>query len=543
MIPADIGLPAKFTQFRKSQFEAACTIAAGGRRFSIDSAPTGSGKSIIYMAAARMLDARTLVLTANKALQKQLVDDFGAIGLVDIRGQANYSCRALEHRKGFHGCDKGPCHRGLECELHPRHRSYHMGCAFYDQVRAVRVSRLCVTNYDFWMSANRYMETELLGPFELLILDEAHTAPDKLAEFCTVNITAEDCENLLECGLPPVEDGAEAWVNWAIEKKKVVLHVLNCAKKFGSEDIDRIKLLIDLSSKLEFLSTAHVWQRGEPSEPTVTIPGQATDWVGERAIDCVTFSPVWAHRYAEPWLFAHVPRVALFSATILPQTARYLGIAPNDLDYHEHASTFPVSRRPIYLIPTARISSKSTESDYRAQAIKIDQIIEGRLDRKGVIQPHSYDRAYRIRMGSAHRERMLWHKRGQVQPAVERYKQANSGAILISPAIEHGFDFPYEECEYQIIVKVPFPDMRSAVMVARKRSDKQYQLYLTVLNLVQMCGRGMRAEDDACETFILDDHILWVNKAAKAMIPGWFRAAYRVVQTIPTPPAKLLRRC
>ena len=542
MIPADIGLPAKFTTFRQGQLDAAINIASSEKRFVLDCQPTGAGKSIIYMAVHRLLEARTLVVTANKGLQQQLSADFTPIGLVDIRGQANYPCVALESRPSYHGCDKGPCHFGAECELHPRHPEYRAGCHFYDALNRIRKSRLCVTNYDFWMSANRYMDVSILGKFDLLVLDEAHEAPDKLSEFCSVKLTEDECQEYLECGLPPIEDGVEAWVNWAIDKGRKLKGILEYAKQFHSDDTDHIFELTKLANRIEFLTTAHVWQSGEPADPDVIIPGKANDWVAERIEQgaAAIFSPVWAHRYAEQWLFAGIPKVVMVSATILPQTAKYLGIEPDQFDYQQHQSQFPIARRPIYIIPSASISSKSRESDYRAQMIKIDQVIGGRLDRKGIIQPHSYDRAYQVRMASRYKNQILWHKRGEVQKGVDSFKRAQAGAF-ISPAIEQGFDFPYQECEYNIIAKIPFPDTRSAVMKARCRSDRRYQNYLTVIKLIQMAGRGMRAADDFCEIFIFDDNIYWFLQAAKDMIPKWFRAAFRRQDVLPPVPEKLAR--
>lgn len=538
-IPADFGFPARFTEFRKGQFEAAVQIGSSQKRFILDCNPTGAGKSIINVLLHKLLDARTLYVTANKSLQRQLGEDFTSVGMVDIRGQGNYQCVALADRKGFHGCDKGPCHFGGECELHPRHPNFYPGCEFYDRLGQVRQSRLVVTNYNFLMSANRYMDPGVLGRFDLLVLDEAHEAPDKLSEFCSVELTDTECKDHLDSELPPVEDGTEAWVNWAIEKIKVARSKLEFTKLFHSDDTDLIFELSKMVNKLEFLATAHVWHRGESSDPEVSMPGQTNDWVGERTEKgrAVVFAPVWAHRYAEQWLFGGIPKVVLTSATILPQTAQYLGIT--DFDYIQHPSTFPLARRPIYLIPCASISSRSTDGDYRAQQVKIDQVIGGRLDRKGIIQPHSYDRAYRIRMNSEHKRRIIYNERGKLERAVDEYKMARPGTVFISPVIEQGFDFPYQECEYNIIAKVPFPDTRSAVMKARCRSDKKYQNYVTVIKLMQMVGRGMRVVDDFCETFIFDDNIFWFIKAARSLFPSYFSAAFKIQDTLPPVPPPL----
>lgn len=554
MNPVDLALPPKFTRFYPEQLDTAIRIAASDSRFIVDAAPTGFGKSLMYMAVAQLLEARTCVLTANKGLQQQLSSDFEPIGLVDIRGQANYPCQALQMtKKGFHGCDKGPCHHGVMCELHPRFGDK-PGCDWFDAIRRARRSRLVVTNYDFWMAANRYMEAGILGQFDLLILDEAHDAPDKLAEFCEVDIREAECDEFLSSGLPPIEDGVDAWADWAAYHAARLKVAIEESREWATGDPDTAKRLRDFAGKVEFLASARTWQRGEPSEPTVEMPGRVVDWVAERnsgprgGNPGAIFSPVWAHRYAEKFLFVGVPKVVLVSATILPITAGYLGIQGSAMEYYEHQSSFQPDRRPVYLMQAAQISSKSDESDYRALVTKIDQIIRDRQDRKALIHTVSYALADRIVRMSQYKHIMDWCKtdargwnREAARDVVDRFKRRVGGGVLVGPSFETGFDFPYQQCEYQIIAKLPFIDSRPAVITARKRSDKHYINYVTALRLVQMCGRGMRALDDRCETFILDANTRWFMPAAKDLLPKWFRAALRRVDSIPPPAPKIQR--
>lgn len=795
MKPADFGFPSKFTAFRPGQLEAAVDIASAETRFVMDSMPTGEGKSVIYTLAARLLGdgVRAMVLTSNLGLQAQLTADFSSMGLVDIRGQRNYPCELLKDKPGYKTCDHGPCHLGRECDLHPRHPNYRMGCSFYDQMKRIRQSRLCVTNYDFWMSVNRYMDPGILGRFDILIADEGHDSPDKLADFCQVEVHADECEEFLDSGLPPVEDGVDAWANWAdSHRKELAMSVENMkADRTPDDDPDTIHRAQDLLNKLETIATARTWLPAEGSDPNIHMPGRGIDWVAERINEGGTalFSPVWAHAYAEPYLWANIPRVVMVSATLLKRAATYVGIDDATLTYREHTSGFHIDRRPVYALPTAQLNYHSSDSDYRAVVVKMDQIIGGRLDRKGIVQVPSYDLAYRLRQGSQHKGRILWHKRDKAGPqsldaVITQFRSAPPGTVLMSPTISQGYDFPYDQCvipsskvltsdlrwaqagdvkvgdtlagfdeeyprrwqpatvisvnrllkpcfkitledgtettssddhhwlsrragkarwvrtrnistgqsgdgttrliklanvwgslppyvagylaaafdgegtycpghlgfyqkrnamlaevkeyltasgfsyterspdagfapglvnrlwikggtpeylrfaaqvapkrlniglteqgmimgtnlavihkefvgikeviaigttthtlivdgvashncEYQIIAKMPFPPNQSAVMKARVRSDKQYLNYLTVLRLVQQCGRGMRAPDDQCETFILDSNFGWFKSAAKTLIPGWFRAAIRPVETIPQPPPRLVRR-
>src|SRR5688572_25256313 len=94
--PADIGLPQpKFNLWRPNQASALNQVVddLAERRFAAYSLPTGAGKSPWYVALALLMGWRVIILTSTKALQDQLVTDFGAIGLTDIRGRDNFQCK------------------------------------------------------------------------------------------------------------------------------------------------------------------------------------------------------------------------------------------------------------------------------------------------------------------------------------------------------------------------------------------------------------------------------------------------------------------
>ena len=80
------------------------------------------------MAVATLTEGRAVLLTSTKGLQRQVVTDFEGLGLVDISGQNNYPCEALQPGGvGFLGlrtrweppretrCDHGPCHGASRC--------------------------------------------------------------------------------------------------------------------------------------------------------------------------------------------------------------------------------------------------------------------------------------------------------------------------------------------------------------------------------------------------------------------------------------------
>jgi ATP-dependent DNA helicase DinG len=113
--------------------------------------------------------------------------------------------------------------------------------------------------------------------------------------------------------------------------------------------------------------------------------------------------------------------------------------------------------------------------------------------------------------------------------------------VLVSPALTTGYDFPYGECEYQVIAKIPFADMRDPVTKARTLVDPLYPMYVAMQELVQMVGRGMRAADDQCETFVCDGHAAWFLSKHLNLAPQWFRRALRRQSpgALPAPPPPL----
>src|SRR5580765_5724043 len=98
--PVVFGAPPRFTHWRKLQARAIMMAMEPPKRFVLNAAPTGSGKSLMYMGQALVSGARTVILTSTKGLQSQLIGDFGESGLVDIRGMNSYACTAAEAEFG-----------------------------------------------------------------------------------------------------------------------------------------------------------------------------------------------------------------------------------------------------------------------------------------------------------------------------------------------------------------------------------------------------------------------------------------------------------
>src|SRR5687768_2585768 len=96
--PAELGAPPHLGTLRPEQERLIEGVLARNKAIDIINAPPGIGKSMIAWYLARLLGARTVILTATKGLQDQYMGDFRWVGMRDIRGMGNYPCHALLDR-------------------------------------------------------------------------------------------------------------------------------------------------------------------------------------------------------------------------------------------------------------------------------------------------------------------------------------------------------------------------------------------------------------------------------------------------------------
>jgi Rad3-related DNA helicase len=505
-VPSELGLP--YDAWRLGQPKAIRTITAPG--VTVLQAPTGTGKSAIALGAARLDTTRHVILTSTKGLQDQYART--APWIADVRGMRNYPCHAANDEFanlfGVKGrltatCDDGPCRADHTCSLKDD------GCAYFDAYRQALASRTLVTSYAYWLASR--LHGKGLGPVSRLICDEAHDAIEQLASALQIRVPEGEIRTTRR------PRTIKQWREWALSE---------LGQKVAGQE---------LHAKLRHKS------RQERLGRLATI---TEGWAVAHENGAYLFEPVDVRPYLSS-LIGGVPSVTLMSATITEGTIEALGLDRQTLQFHAMRMRFPVEARPVYAIDGGRIDfrSEAQPENVRHWLTRMDDVISMRLDRKGLIHPISYTRQQIILAESEYKHLMIAPRSSaDLGPAIERFRQAAAPCILVSPAVTTGFDFPYTDAEYQIIVKVPFPNTRSAIAKARVKTIPHYRELVAMQVLVQTTGRIMRSVDDQGETFILDEHFRWFRKQAAAFAPSWFLDAVIVTRRIPTPPPALTTR-
>lgn len=489
MKPTDIGAPPKFTYWRENQLEAIQKIVRSEKRFRVLNQPTGSGKSLVYYLATKILGGRTVILNSTKALQDQLCHDYP---LTDMRGQNAYQCNTL----GVN-CDCGPCHFGFSCPIKST-------CPYHVAYRNALNSDAVVTNYAYWLSMN--IHGKGLGKVDNLVLDEAHTAPEHICNQMSITINKRDLE-------AKPGSNVKAWAMYEYRRHKDIVSSIKSDQlsHSGGEGLSK-----DLVMSLK--------KHEQICKGLETIIHSDESWVFDDSGGKIQCTPVWASSYRDV-LFQNVKNVILTSSTITPKIMEYLGIP--DYDFFSFPHTFPPKRREVVLLPVARVDFRTSEEDKKKLIQALDKYIRRRLDRKGIIHSISYKWRSFLMKYSKHKDRMITHSGRTTADVVDAFKRMPEPGILVSPSIVQGYDFPGDTCRWQVIWKVPFPDSRSSVVKRRRKEDKEYTNNLAMQNLVQACGRIVRSERDWGETILFDSHLEWFFYYNRHLAPDWFSVKRR----------------
>ncbi len=191
-------------------------------------------------------------------------------------------------------------------------------------------------------------------------------------------------------------------------------------------------------------------------------------------------------------------------------------------------SPFPLERRPIVYRPVGALSRSTLAELEPAVFDEVAAIMVRHATEKGVIHVPSYAAAERLmhhldaRAPREHR-RIIWVDSAAVkEPALEHHRSSPLPTVLLSPSLREGVDLPDDDLRFQILTKVPYPDLGDPWTAARQRRDPRWYALETAKALVQAYGRSCRHSEDRGTTYILDGQFSRFLTRYRALLPSWF---------------------
>lgn len=226
------------------------------------------------------------------------------------------------------------------------------------------------------------------------------------------------------------------------------------------------------------------------------------------------------------------------------QFAQDLGLDWNETEFITMGSEIPPANRPIYFWPRGNMSFKTKDQDTPKILNAISEIRE-QFSGRMLVHTVSYELSRNLfsflaRMGYDVFTYAYAHEREGALKNLD----AHPDGILLAPSMERGIDRKGDQGRLNVIPKVPYPNMKDRVVSRRmfqptpREGELWYKLQ-TIRNIIQAYGRTNRGKMsqfdpiqnptgfDWSRTFILDESFKRLWAEVRAMVPDWFKAAFR----------------
>ena len=475
------------------------------------SAPTGSGKTLIALAAAVASGEQTTILTHQRALQQQYMEHELVPPLRMATGRANHLCILEDQPEGMTAAH-APCTDGYLCPHSMASDEGHIACPYYRERELAQAAPIRILNYPLFFLQTKFKRFQA----GLVICDEGHRLDKAILQNETVGFSRDVQQWLREHKLAvprALKDGdLLSNHNARVRTWLTAVHTLVTSMaglKVSEDEQDVLDALKETVKRMWFLlninATAVYRERSWAFVPV--LPEELAPSVLHRA------------------LIGH-KRLVVMSATIFDAqyVADRLAVPHTSAQYVDLPSTFPVDRRPIFIKPVARMNVESTKDPVvlKALADTIDNIIARYGARKGLIHCGSFALGREIVARSRFRERM------HVAEPGDNHLQAfvdSADGIYVSPSAYEGYDFKDDLCRFNIVAKISWPNRGDPVTAQQLKLIPGFNEYEAASALVQAAGRGMRHDEDWCHTYVLDGSVNMLLARVKESLPMWFRAA------------------
>jgi ATP-dependent DNA helicase DinG len=525
-------------------------------------APTGFGKSPMAIALARYLGS-SHVCTATKDLQTQYSRDFPFVR--EVKGKSNFLCLVKCDMGLEETCEYGPCMKddGYDCIYKTRMTDYKAEgegtkyeiidldsfakkkyidnmksqskiidlewkpCHYYHQKWIAARSSHTIYNYKYFLSDLFYSSN--IHQRKLLVLDEAHTVESEVADFRSFIIYRDALMRLIPKLQFPnkMEYNIETWIDFGTELREELLKFIDKASDAveGNKSYEPYteKNLIDALTKEKNVAAVIEDMKYNRNNWIVT----NVEKNSSNQLKRVVLTPLDVSNYFNDIL--SMGAVTLFmSATILSKNylCKVIGLKPDQVQFiRVEQSEFPVKNRPIYLMNVAWLNAKTIGQSLPSIANAVNNIMSIHKNEKGIIHTTSYSQLQFIKDNISRENTARLIETGPMfdrNEILQKHSQTTKPTVLISPSLYLGVDLKDYLSRFQIIVKVPYPDLTDRKISAMKERDPKWYNWNTILRLVQAYGRSIRSKDDFANTYILDSSISYLIRNAREMLPKWF---------------------
>ena len=497
-------------------------------------APVGSGKSLIAMCAAWILNTKGkdgYVLSSDIALQDQYEKDLHNFLLPwgSVKGLDNYECVDNLEKVSMGTCK-------IRRKI-PRKMYCYGECPYYQARDKASHSKTSMLNYAYWLTmmneVNPKMDPsrQIFPVRDFLVCDEAHKIMDIIQGIYSPRFSEKTLEKL------------EKLTDFFTLHKVSDLHSeFNSIKnqiKFLEDEENQDKLLGHISRiALDlgyFKNPISLLKKRVASEYSEKPPKEwrralyLSDWVNDfrdqlesyvhiinetstrnivknPGLEEITFNCLEEKYLMHKYFYPHTGFKILMSATFSDPSEYLKGIALNSAKYIKLPNLFSFEKSPIYFYNTHRMSYKHIESNLPWLINKVNIIISNHKGESGLIHSVSYKLSMDIFSGLTpeNRKRVLIYNGTEEKRNFLEDLKKSKDKVIIGPSLLEGLDMKDDFSRFMIFAKTPYPSLSDRFIKTKMKINPGWYQWKTSLNVIQGIGRGVRHENDYCITYYLD---------------------------------------
>lgn len=505
-----------------------------GKKFILLNSPTGSGKSYFVMMFANWYrnycnqnNPKFDIITNSKILQQQYKDEFDFIH--DLRGQQNYKC--VRHNSD--------CRTGKELNKTTKQMPC-LSCPYDAAKESWIKGDISLTNFHLYNSFAFFVPGTLLErSANVLIVDEAHDYESVFCDFISFKLSPRILKNygieerVIETYHYKFRDikTAGGFINFISQdflpylgelKQEFENSLIDCPNdKIKQQYLNYLIYIESSQEKLEGL--LEDFEKNEYNW-TLDITRSKTQEIE------LNMQPIWGNVYLDDIVWSKYDHVIFMSGSILDKDLfSFLnGFDEKITDYYEFDSTFPLANRPLYYVKTGKMTYSQREYTFKEQVKVIEKILKKYKEERGIIHTTNYEIANWLEKDIKDR-RLIFHETENREEQLNKMKKKKNG-IIVSPSMTSGISLDDDLSRFQILMKVPYPNISSNKIKARQASNKKWYAWRTIVDIVQAYGRSVRNKDDWAHTFILDSSFDDLLRYNRKLMPKYFIEAVKILK-------------
>lgn len=348
-----------------------------------------------------------------------------------------------------------------------------------------------IYNYHTYLSQKLYRE--------VLVVDEAHNLLPVIRERFNLTIWQHDAKYPSNVWRPEqILKWAESLPANKQQTKKIAILIDSLKSRMPSYTVERTKDWFNGKGT----------KRGDPEER-----------------DCLKLSPVDIRGAPPVFWPKDVSKIVLLSATISRKDIEALGLSRKRVLYINCESPIPARSRPIIPLSVTTVNRHNLEEATADIARYINNDLAPKhAGQKGIVHA-TYQMAGLLRQYLTD-PRYMFHDRLSKREVYKLFRESDprEGRVLVACGMYEGVDLPEDAGRWQVIAKVPWPNLGNSAVKYQADNDPEWYVWETLKITMQACGRICRTPQDFGVTYILDlsfDRLVRQGIDGK-LIPKWY---------------------